>query len=215
MPMESGPVEAKLSTAAAILTAAAALGGAIIVYFPLEKFARLPPDLIADSRFFTGFICLFAIIGIAAASYSTYPKSRRLTLYLAMAIFAAGLAGIIGLRIVAAQWVAYEADCLVQEYQMAVIAPIEPASVAAASATLALKGDYLERAGDLICSEADGETVRNDFAESNSARRATLMFLLISSFTCLFSSMTLLLWSLAALQPIARRGRGGPIAPSN
>lgn len=210
-----GPVEAKLSTAAAILAAAAALGGTIITYFPLEKFATLPGELVEDSRFFTSFICLFVIIAIAAASYSRYPKSKRLTLYLAIAIFAAGVCGIIGLRVAAAYWVVEARHCRIVEKSRSVLPPQEPKSMADASHTLALKGDFYERARILICDDTFGDDIRADFAEMNSTRQTVLLMLLIGAFTSLFSSLTLLLWSLTALRPARRRNRASTTTSPN
>lgn len=196
------PVEAKLTAAAAILAAATALGAAIIVYFPLEKFAKLPVDLIDDSRFFTGFICMFVIVAIAAASYSKYPKSKNLTIKLALCIFGGGIVAIVVLRIAVASWVAFSSTCTIPANTLIVMAALEPQSVIDGTRELSLKGSYRDRSSELICNDPWGEIVRKDFADNNRMRRVILEMLLIGSFTCLFSSLTLLLWSLTALQPV-------------
>lgn len=200
----TGPVEARFGVALAVVGAAAALVAGISRYLPIESFAPLPTDIVEDLRIFTPLVFLFIACLIAAASYASYRKDRRRTIYIACVLFFLGLLGLGGLRATSVAWVAHDEYCEIPEFSRIVMSPVEPTILRQVASDIVGNEDYKTLAESLICNGRFGEQVRNALDEGSGQRRAALFFIAISSLIGLFSGLTLLTWSLAALQPVKR-----------
>lgn len=199
------PVEAKFGVATAILAAASAFVVAVLKFLPFDELALLPPDLAQRVRWIVAVSYVFIACLIALASYIRYKKDRRRAILISCGAFLIGFICLISLLFVSDAWVIVDKDCIAPESRTQVIAPIEPEVVAAASAQRRLRGSYVTRTRQLMCDDNYGDDISAALAENAVGRRMQLTVLAVVALLGLFSGLTLLLWSLAALQPVNRR----------
>lgn len=194
---------ANYEKSAKLLTAVSAGVLAILAFVPVEKFG-FPNNVVEIYRYST--MGLFIVISayIAARSRSSDPKSQKATLQLALALgVAASILLMLLLTFSESLIGEAETECAAQERQLFVM-PLNPNTailrLIEEQSDIEDSSDWRAGIENLVCERTFGRTMWREVEKSNNLATLTLVALLVSIATTMFTAITLMLWSLIALE---------------
>jgi hypothetical protein len=197
------------SGANAVIVGAGAFVTAVLAFLPIDMKLGIPPEFGGTVKAISGILCLFAAILIAFAHNGKYRKSRNRTIMLSLAIFLCGLMALGSQMLLNSKWVLSKQCYTIEEstgneisvMRYIVLSPTRFDRISSA------KNDaqYRKAASDFMCLAAVSTQFYEHNDSGNGARKLILTLLSVLTITGLFSGITLLAWSLAALKPTNRQ----------